>query len=102
MLGEDEHGYVKRWIVSPPAVCVGVVLPWAFATAEHPAAHHDRSGRAEPLPGDLVVGTGLASVPEAVRLAEAREPEGPLVQSLASFAERMLEARVRPGDEPVE
>ena len=35
-------------------------------------------------------------------LAEAREPEEPLVQLLASLAERLLEGLIRSGDEAVQ
>src|SRR5439155_11880610 len=90
VLGEDQHGHAERRVVSPPAVRVRIVLPGPFAAAEHPPAHDDRSGCAERFLHDLGVGVLLAAL-EAVALAKAGEAERPLVQLLASLAERLLE-----------
>src|SRR5512132_4682539 len=101
MVGEDEDGLVKRWVVSPPAARVGVVLPGSLAAAEHAASHHDGAGRAQRFRDALVVRSGLAAG-EAVGLAPALERKGPLVQLVSALAERILERRVRPGDVAVE
>ena len=101
VVGEDEDRSVEGRIVSPPGVRVRVVLPRALAAAEHAPAHDDGADPALHLRDHVVVGSALAAG-EAVGLAEALQPEGPLVQELAARAERMLQARVRPRDEAVE
>src|SRR5256885_1548743 len=101
MVGEHEDGLVKRWVVSPPAVRVGVVLPGPFAAAEHTTPHHDGAGRAQRFRDELVVRSGL-SAGEAVGLAPALERKDPLVQLVSPLAKRILECRARPGDVAVE
>src|SRR5256885_806234 len=101
VVGKDEDGLVKRWVVSPPAVRVGVVLPGPFAAAEHSSAHHDGAGRAQRFRDELVVRSGL-SAGEAVGLAPALERKDPLVQLVSPLAKRILECRARPGDVAVE
>ena len=84
-MGDDEHGLVKRRLVSPPAIRVGVVLPGALAAAEHAATHYDGAGGAQRFGDELVVRPGLAAG-QAVGLAPALEPNGPLVQLVAAVA----------------
>src|SRR5207244_12227111 len=76
VVGEDEDGLVKRRVVSPPAVRVGVVLPGPFAAAEHTTPHHDGAGRAQRFRDELVVRSGL-SAGEALGLAPGLGPKGP-------------------------
>jgi hypothetical protein len=98
---QDEHGHAERRVVSPPAVCDRIVLPTAFAAAEHASAHQRRPGGVERFPDDVVVGIPRAAG-FAVQLAPARQFEHPLVESVASFAERPFDSPVRAGDESVE
>src|SRR2546421_3558235 len=101
VVGEDEHRDVEGRVVTPPALAVGVALPGPLAAAEHAAAHHDGAGRAQRFRDELVVRARLAAG-QAVRLAKALEPKGPLVQLVAALAQRVLERRSRPGDVTVE
>ena len=71
------------------------------AAAEHMAAHHDGADGRDRFDQELVVGAGLAAR-EAVRLPPALEPNGPLVQLVPTPAQRLLERRIRPGDETVD
>src|SRR5712691_9247134 len=102
MMGEDEHRDAERRVVSPPAVGIGIVFPGPCSTAEHPPAHYDCPGRAERFRDDRVICIGLPAAAEAVTLAKACEPEEPLVQPFAPLAQRLLEARLRSGDEAVQ
>src|SRR5439155_20859645 len=78
-----------------------VVLPGSFAAAEHASAHYNGAVGAKVLRHQLVVQAGLAAG-EAMGLAPALEPKGPLVQLVAAFAERLLERGVRSGDVAIE
>jgi hypothetical protein len=97
---QDEHGHAERRVVSPPAVCHRIVLPTAFAAAEHAPVHQNRPGAVERFPDDVVVGVPRAAG-FAVQLAPARQSEHPLVKSVASFAEWPFNRPVRAGDESV-
>src|SRR5439155_21254767 len=101
VMGDDEHGHVERRLVPPPAAGVCVVLPGSFAAAEHASAHYNGAVGAKVLRHQLVVRAGLAAG-EAMWLAPALEPKGPLVQLVAAFAERLLERGVRSGDVAIE
>src|ERR671922_1958809 len=97
----DEHGPAEGRLVAPPAVRFRIVVPGALAAAEHPPAH-DKGAR--PLLGradDLVVRVRVAAF-ESVLASPALEPDDPLMQLLTALAERLVQGRVRPGDEAVE
>ena len=102
VMGEDEDGHVEGRIVAPPGVGVRIRLPRPRAAAEHLAAHHDGADAARDLRDDLVVGAVGVAALHAVSLAPALEPDDPFVQPLAALAERVLEARVGPGDVAVQ
>src|SRR6266550_6492979 len=98
---EHEHRDMEWRVVAPPTVCPRIVLPGALTAAEHLSAHHDGAGGAQRFFDDIGVGVLLAAL-QAVAVAPTRGGKGPLVQEVASSAQRLLEARVRPGDESVE
>src|SRR5215208_4101316 len=101
VMREDEDGHMKGRVVPPPSVRVRVVLPGALPAAEHLPAHDDGAGSRDRRRKELVVLVADTAV-HAVPLTEAGEPEDPLVQLLSTFAERLLQRRIRPGDEAVE
>jgi len=98
---EHEHRHVERRVVAPPPACARVVLPGAFTTAEHAPAHDNGAGGDDRFFDDLGVGI-LVAARETVALAPALGRKGPFVQEVAALTEGLLQARVRPGDEPVE
>ena len=99
--GEHEHRLMERRLVAPPPARPRVVLPRAAAAAEHLAAHDARADPGKRLARELRVDVRLAAL-EAVLLAPRHRGERPLVQQLAALAERVVERRVRAGDEAVE
>jgi hypothetical protein len=98
-MGEDEHRHAEGRLIPPPAL-PGLV-PRPGPAAEHPSPHDHGAGVRERLLGDLVVAVGLPAAPP-VAFLEGPQPIDPLVQALATLAERCLGARVRAGDEAVQ
>src|SRR6185437_9094019 len=95
VVGDDEDRRVERRLVAPPAV-PRVVLPGTVA-AEHVPAHHDGADVLDGFLDYLAGGVDLAAL-HAVALAPRLEPDCPLVKLLPALAQRVLQARVRPGD----
>src|SRR5581483_7109 len=101
VVGDDEHRHAERRLVAPPAVGHGIVLPRAAAAAEHAAAHDDGAHARDLLADRLVVDAGLAAG-LAVPRAPGRRVVRPLVEPSPASPERVLDGRVRAGDEPIE
>ena len=81
MMGQHEHRRVVRRLVAPPAF--PLLVPGATTGPEHVPAHHVRVRRRQPV---------------ELRRVFLRLLEHPAVQpALDPFAERVLEALVRPG-----
>src|SRR6266508_1941909 len=89
MVREDEHRHAERWIVSPPSVRDGIVLPGTCAAAEHASAHDVRPRGRNRLSVDVVVGAALAAR-LSVLCAPTRGAEDPFVEPLAALAERLF------------
>src|SRR5260221_8282221 len=100
-MGEDEHGVVVGRVVTPPARPLLVAPGAAVFGAEHVPAHH---AGADVRPRFLEYRCALvhlAALP-AVGPAEGGQRNDPVVQPLATLAERVLHALVRAGDESVQ
>jgi hypothetical protein len=101
MVRENEDGDVERRIVAPPGVGVRVLLPRAGPAAEHPPAHDHGPDAIDACLEEVAVGPRLAAF-ASMRLAPGCKPGDPFVELLASFAQRLFEGLVRPGDVPIE
>jgi len=99
VMGEDEHGVVVRRVVTPPARPL-LVAPAAADGAEHVPAHHAGTDVRPRFLDYWCALVHLAAL-SAVVSAEGGQREDPLVQPLATLAERVLQALVRAGDESV-
>jgi hypothetical protein len=99
-MGEDEHGVVVGRVVAPPARPLLVAPGTTTGRAEHVPAHQpsaDVFDRFLDYPCALVHLAALL----AVGLAPGGQRNHPVVEPLAAFAERVLLALVRAGDETV-
>jgi hypothetical protein len=100
VVGEHEDRRVEGRFVAPPAV-PRIGSPGPGPAAEHVPAHHGRTDVRERRLDDLGAGVDLAAL-QPVRLAPDGELDGPLVELVASLAQRVLLARIGPGDEAVQ
>jgi len=89
VMGEHEHGSVVGRLGPPPAR--PLLVPLAADRAKHVAAHDVGAAGAQ----QTALGIGVS-------LIRALVAEVPVVQLTAPFAERVLAALIRPGDEAVE
>jgi hypothetical protein len=97
---EHENRVVEWRVIAPPS------LPWVLAPrpahrAEHVATHDRRTDVLKSLAQHIVINSRLA-VYIAVQRAEGFGGKGPVVNMERPFAERILNALVRPGDVAVE
>src|SRR6202011_4439008 len=99
MVGQDENRHVVGRVLAPPAA-PGLV-PWPVTAAEHLAAHDVRADILEEV-ADYFRIHGARATGLPVLLAPTGGFEHPLVQTQPTFADRVLEALVRPSDEAVE
>ena len=101
VMGEDEHGVVVGRVVTPPARPLLVAPGTTPGRAEHVPAHHRG---ADVLPRLLEYRCALVHL--APLLAVGSAPGGqrnhPVVEPLATLAERVLLTLVRAGDETVQ
>src|SRR5438105_4506280 len=100
-MGEDEDGVVVGRVVAPPALPLLVAPGTAAARTEHVAAHQPSADILERFleyPRALVHLAPLV----AVGLAPSGQRDHPVMESLAAFAEGLLLALVRAGDETVQ
>src|SRR5260370_14043120 len=99
MVRQDENRYVVGRILAARAGPGRV--PWRVTAAEHLAGHDVRADILEEVADDVRIDRVRATgVP--LLLAPAGGFEHPLVQAQPAFADRVLEALVRPSDEAVE
>ena len=100
MMGEDEHRGVKRRIVSPPALPLGV-WPGAALRREFIPAHDLRADARPPGGGKRVV-HAAAAAGLALHGMEATGGEKPFVQPGTRMPERGIQALPLAGAEPVQ
>src|SRR5262245_61687540 len=100
MVREHEHGMVVRRVVAPPTPPVGVA-PVAADGTEHVAAQDPGADSGEPGNEEVLVDAVLAAA-LADHLAPELGLEDPLVETLTTGAERILEPLVGAGAVAVE
>src|SRR5690606_35484183 len=86
---------------APPAA-PAFIRPRAADRAEHIAPHHPRADIFEAPRGHLLVDAVRAALLVEDHALDGAGREEPFVQLLAPLPERIVEALVRPGAEPVE
>ena len=99
MVGQDQHGGVKRRVVTPPTPPT-IVRPRTTNRAEHVAAH-DRG--ADPLEGacdKVVVGARRATDLLAVLLSKAASLNLPFMQRLTAYAKGSVAVLAVPAPKP--
>src|SRR5689334_9182754 len=89
---------VRRLVAPPAPPCL---VPRPATAAEHLAAHNVSADIPDDFVGNLRVG-GAGPALQSLLLAPAGGFEHPLVEAHPSFADRVLNALVRPSDEAVE
>ena len=100
MMGEDEDRRAIGRLLAPPDL-PALVGPGPAHRAEHVAAQYPGPDIVEAAHGEPVVDAGRA-LAFAVERLEGAGREHPLVQTLSAATERLLEALVGAGAEPVE
>src|ERR1700674_3369780 len=99
MVSQHENRRVVGRILAPPAA--PCLIPWAVAAAKHLAAHDVGADIREEVTDHVRI-DAMRAAGLPMLLPPAGGFEYPLVQTQTIFADRVLEALVRPGDEAVE
>src|SRR6185503_1023274 len=101
MVGDHEHGTMIGRILAPPPSPRISRLPRTRMTAEHVAAHDGGADVGVRISQELVAGIHFASW-HPLHFAPVPEREHPLVKTLPTNAERVLDALIGAGDEAVD